>query len=133
MARKFTEFVSAVIQEDANYFFEQGFINHDQRQRALSWLCGNEDAEAQHMVVGWLDKDAKYMAELEKPAARQLWYMYPAVILGLRVLRNQLIDTSNELKGATAVGEKGLSQLLPMKPDEGPPLPRIFNIRWPGV
>ncbi len=128
MARKFTEFVSAVIQEDANYFFEQGFINEDQRQRALSWLCGNEDAEAQHMVVGWLDKDIKYMAELEKPAARQLWYMYPAVILGLRILRNQLIGASSELKG---VSEEKLNRLLPMSPSEGPPLPRLFNIRWP--
>jgi len=28
-------------------------------------------------------------------------------------------------------GEKGLSQLLPVKPEEGPPLPRILKIGWP--
>ena len=27
--------------------------------------------------------------------------------------------------------EKGAEKLLPMSPEEGPPLPRIFTIRWP--
>ncbi len=123
----------AWIRGNAQYFREQGFIDDDLHQRVLNWLDGAEDREAQNTVISWMESDVKWLATLEPFGMERFWYVAPVIKLESRLMQRILISRVKELKGATMEGEKGLSLLLPMKPDEGPPLPRIFNIRWPGV
>ena len=118
------------IRADAQYFLDEGFISQDIYQRVLTWLDGKEDADTQAIVASWMEKDAEWIASIETKAMAYFWYVAPVIKLESLLMQRMLLSRAKELKGATAE-ERGLSQLLPMKPDEGPPLPRILNLRWP--
>ena len=127
---RLSKFEDAIVRGNAQYFKEQGFINDDMHQRVLNWLDGTEDHEAQAMVASWMECDAEWIASIEPRAMAYFWYVAPVVKLESILIRGILLSRVKELKGER---ENGLSQLLPMAPDEGPPLPRILNLRWPGV
>jgi len=122
----------AWIRANVQYFKEQGFIDDDLQRRVLNWLDGAEDYEAQNTVISWMESDVEWLATMEPFGMERFWYVAPVIKLESRLMQRILLSRVKELKGATEE-EKGLSQLLPMNPLEGPPLPRFLNIRWPGV
>jgi len=121
----------AIIRADAQYFLDEGFINDDVYQRVLNWLEGKEDADAQAIVASWIEKDAEWMKSTESSFMAHFWYFAPMIKLGSGAMRNILMSRAKQLKGIGDGPEEGLGQLLPMRPQDGPPLPRLFNIQWP--
>ncbi len=128
---RLSKFEDAIVRGNARYFRDQGFINDDLHRRVLDWLDGAEDPEVQKAVISWMESDAEWIASIEPRAMERFWYVAPAIKLESILIRRILLSRVKELKGETAGGAKGLCQLLPMEPDEGPPLPRFLNIRWP--
>ncbi|MDP1891501.1 MAG: hypothetical protein Q8K55_11475 [Gemmatimonadaceae bacterium] len=121
----------AWIRADAQYFLDEGFISQDIYQRVLKWLEGEEDSESQAIVASWMEKDAEWMKSVESGAMARFWYFAPVIKLGSGAMRNILVSRAKQLKGIGDGPEEGLGQLIPMSPLDGPPLPRLFNIKWP--
>lgn len=95
-------------------------------------LTPEEREELRSLLDKFLRQQESHNPEQSKPEKEYIVYFYdgrvsrmPGPLKELQKLPVKKIVPVEEAP------ESGAERFLPMSPDEGPPLPRIFGIRWP--
>lgn len=88
----------SIVRHDAEWFWKNGFIDGVLYWKVISWLGGIDDREAQLVVASWMDRDIEWISNIESPAARKFWYMFPVIKLEANIIKDMLSSRAKLLR-----------------------------------